>query len=449
VGKVLDILRNSDDKGKLLERVLERLLSDLGFDNVRRQQSGTQFGFDVMAVRRSQTDEREEVWKFECKNLSGPITVNDIAPKLIWYFGRNVMDRFVIVGTSELSNDLHYLLSNHTFSMPIVVWAGNHLERLILSSRGAMELLGLPAETNAVLREREFEPVRYLPQSVTFDVFHELDPPFRFDYFLQGDEVTKAYTQQEFRLGAVLTNNSNRPVDVHAFEVITLDFQHIETRVLRLAKMKGLYKPIELVFNPSTRVGGVSGILGPFAWRVESQNQEMIRLTLDEDSQPGLYRIMFRVSFTEGTELIKLHSPSFLLRVGDSTDDVLTLHVFRHYDSAAEYVLRLEESKWRLLKGRTSAGDSIVFLGPSSYEISKRIEDSTWIIREIAGVPLTDGRPGIEISYGQPSTILLNLGVPVEEDLYSLADAIGRVSGQDRWQSLLPKQMERRKTSKS
>src|SRR5437588_2493961 len=125
MGRILERLRESEDKGKLLEKVVERALQDLGFQNVRRQLSGSQFGFDIVALRKSERGEPGEVWKFECKNLKVPITVNDIAPKLIWNFGRSVIDRFVIVSTSEPNNDLHQLLGTHSFSMPIVLWAGD------------------------------------------------------------------------------------------------------------------------------------------------------------------------------------------------------------------------------------------------------------------------------------------------------------------------------------
>src|SRR5437660_3438376 len=92
MGPILERLRESEDKGKLLEKVVERALQDLGFQNVRRQLSGSQFGFDIVALRKSERGEPGEVWKFECKNLKVPITVNDIAPKLIWNFGRSVIE---------------------------------------------------------------------------------------------------------------------------------------------------------------------------------------------------------------------------------------------------------------------------------------------------------------------------------------------------------------------
>lgn len=444
MGLILERLRESEGKGKLLEKVIERALQDLGFQNVRRQLSGSQFGFDIVALRKSESREPGEVWKFECKNIKAPITVHDIAPKLIWNFGQSVIDRFVIVSTSEPNNDLHQLLSNHSFSMPIVLWVAEGLENIISVSAAAMQLLGLPYDAGSSSGEIKFEPIIYPPPTLTFDAFHELDPPFRFDYLYREQELMKAYTGDEFRLIATLTNNRNQNADCHALEVITSQFEPVVGRVLRLVKMKGLYKPVELRFSPSPVAGGYVNILGSQVWRIEAKAQELIRLMLRKDARPGFYRIIFRARCNTENKKIDLFSPSFLLRVRDPKEDVLTLHVFRHYDSAVRHVLNLDEATWRELKRRTSAGTSIVFLGPSLIEISRRVTDSTWIIREIPGTPSDDGR-GLSFSSGQPSQILLDLKVPVEEELYSVSHAIERMAGQAEWQTILPRQMERRR----
>src|SRR4051812_48575433 len=100
-GEILKKLQAPGNKGELLELVLVDLLEDLGFKSVRRQLSGSQYGFDVSAHTISRRDGRQEVWKFECKNLSRPVTVEDIAPKLLWHDGSVTIDRFVIVGVSQ------------------------------------------------------------------------------------------------------------------------------------------------------------------------------------------------------------------------------------------------------------------------------------------------------------------------------------------------------------
>src|SRR5258708_7048318 len=117
MGKILDRIQGAADKGRLLERVTVALFEDLGFA-VRRQQAGSQFGFDILATRNAAIDGRLEVWKIECKNLSDPVGVEDVAPKLVWQFGKSTLDRFVLVSTSEMSNELEHLLTDHPFPMP-------------------------------------------------------------------------------------------------------------------------------------------------------------------------------------------------------------------------------------------------------------------------------------------------------------------------------------------
>jgi hypothetical protein len=445
MGKVLELLQAGKSKGQLLEEVLARVLRDLGFHQVRRQMSGVQFGFDVSAVRMSESSAREEIWKFECKNLSGPVTVTQIAPKLIWNYTRSIIDRFVIVSVHDLSNDLDHLLSGHTFSMPITIWSGEKLERAVRSSPSAMELLGLPSEPEQRANLAELEAVQYPPQAILFDVFHELDPPFRFDYWFRGSEIIKAYTGSEFRLMAMITNNRERDLDIHSLDVITLEHEHISSRVLRLAKMKGLYDPIEIKFRPSTVAGGSSNILGSQVWRVKARNQEPIRLGFKENLEAGFYHIMFRARGKCGGETVDLYSPSFAVNVRDPREDVLVLHVMRHYDSAVPHVLNLDHASWSSLKAETASKSKMLFLGPSLVDIPRRVNDSTWLIREVAGTPSAGNDRSISIPFDQPSRILLDLGVSVEEELYSLTNAIERVFGVDSSRKLLPEQISRRK----
>jgi hypothetical protein len=445
MGKVLELLQASTAKGELLERVLERALWDLGFQQVRRQMSGVQFGFDISAMRISEANAREEIWKFECKNLKGPVTVTHIAPKLIWNYTRSIIDRFVIVTVNDISNDLDHLLSSHTFSMPITIWSGEKFERAVRSSSGAMELLGLPFEPEQRPNLADLEGVQYPPQTILFDVFHELDPPFRFDYWFRGSEITKAYTATGFRLIAIITNNSERDLDIHSLDVITLEIEHISSRVLRLTKMKGLYDPIEIGFRPSTVSGGSSNILGPQVWRIKARDQEPIRLSLQDDLEPGFYHIMFRARGKCGGETVDLYSPSFAVNVRDPREDVLVLHVMRHYDSAAQHVLNLDQASWNSLKAETASQSKMLFLGPSLVDIPRRINDPTWLIREVEGNSSAGNDRSISIPFDQPSKVLLDLGVSVEEELYSLTNAFQRVFGADSSRKLLPEQIARRK----
>src|SRR5260221_3513272 len=126
MGEILNRIQAAPDKGRLLERVTAALFEDLGFV-VRPQQAGSQFGFDILATRPSAMGRRLEVWKIECKNLSGPVGVDDVAPKLVWHLGKSTLDRFVLVSASEMTNELEHLLADHPFSMTVEVMAGGTL----------------------------------------------------------------------------------------------------------------------------------------------------------------------------------------------------------------------------------------------------------------------------------------------------------------------------------
>src|SRR2546425_3088889 len=84
-------LRSAPDGGALLERTTVAALIDLGAVEVRRQLSGTQFGLDIWA-RIPNYQGVTEIWKLECKNLNRPITLDDVAPKLIWHVASTTID---------------------------------------------------------------------------------------------------------------------------------------------------------------------------------------------------------------------------------------------------------------------------------------------------------------------------------------------------------------------
>jgi hypothetical protein len=249
MSEILDALgksQHSQHKGSILELVLVDVLNDLGFQEVRKQQSGSQYGFDVIAYKASPADGRREVWKFECKNLSKSITVEDIAPKLVWHFGQTTIDRFIIVGPSTISNDLHHLLEQQQFPMPISVWTYDVLEKFIQSSPRAMERLGLNYDPVSDSQKLTVDDIPSYDQKLAaLDVVHELNPPYSFDYIKLDGEVIKAFTEYELRLLVTVTNLSQMPFLIHSVEVITLDHRTVNGRVLRLTKMKGIYKPLE------------------------------------------------------------------------------------------------------------------------------------------------------------------------------------------------------------
>lgn len=444
--EILKALQSPENKGELLELVLVDVLKDLGFKSVRKQLSGSQYGFDVSAHRILRADGRQEVWKFECKNLNRPVTVEDIAPKLLWHDGSATIDRFVIVGVSQLSNDLDHLLRHHRLPMPISVWTEGDLADLIAASPRAMARLSLQHDPNQGLPP-DFERLNYYPAlPISLDVVHWHDPPHAFDYVRIGDEVLKAYTSAELRLVACVTNPTKAAFHVHSLRVTTQGYESLGGRVLRLVKPKGFIEPVKITFRPSQNVGSGVELLDDKVLTIGPNAVEHATLLLDRATAPGLYRVAFEISGRKDGETLTRLSPTFVFHVEESGLDLLTLHVVgRHYDSPANQVLRLPQHEWKRLKRETVAANRRVYLGPSGHEIVNQKTDRTWIIRAVRT------RPGsVEDSEAwspsEPPTVLLDLGTPVDEELYSTRAALSRVTGGDSWQDLLPRQLSRRRS---
>jgi hypothetical protein len=449
VEKILHELRLSPDKGGLLERVLVDLLQDLGFRGVRRQQAGSQFGYDVSAYRTSRRDARYEVWKFECKNLDGPIKVEDIAPKLIWYGGSVTIDRFVIVGTSPISNELDFMLQGHTFSMPVSVWTDVELARLIAWSPKAMKRLNLSQEVRSGEPKPEFEHLCSYPAApISLDIVHKHDPPHAFDYVKTDGGVVKAYNSTEFRLLVIVTNPTEKPFDAYALDAATLDYRAVNSRVLQLNKPKGFVEPVKISFSPSSHIEAGVNVFGEKVLNVRAAGSEYVELLLDSNVRPGLYHLMFTLRGRSGGNEVTRHSPVFVFHVQGPDADVLTLQVGgRHYDSPAEQVLNLPRTAWKMLKREVRSSNKDIYLGPSPHEVINRKPDRTWLIRGVKTRPAEEENT-VPFSMVEPSTVIMDLGTPVDEELYSTDDAFDRSFGTDKWQNLLPVQLNRRRAQK-
>jgi hypothetical protein len=442
--EILKALRAPANKGELLELVLVDVLEDLGFRSVRKQLSGSQYGFDVSAHRVSRTDGRQEVWKFECKNLNRPVTLEDIAPKLLWHDGSATIDRFVIVGVSQISNDLDYLLSHHRLPMPISVWTESDLANLIASSPRALARLRLRHDPDKSIQSN-YERLNHYPAlPISLDVVHWHDPPHAFDYLKVGDEVLKAYTSTELRLLACVTNPTKTAFHIHSLRVITQNHESVSSRVLRLVKPKGFIEPVKISFRPSQIVGSGVELLNDTVWTVGPDAIEHATLLLDHGIGPGIYQVAFEISGRIDGETVTRLSPTFVFHVDEPDCDMLILHVVgRHYDSPARQVLQLPRHEWGRLKRGAGSADRSLYLGPSNYEIINQKTDNTWVIRAVrtrlGSVEHTDDWSRVE-----SPTVLLDLGTPVDEELYSTRVALSRVMGEDGWQDLLPKQLNRR-----
>jgi len=288
IRQVMQRLRSSNQKGSILEEALKDLLVDLGFNAVHKQQSGSQYGFDLLAF--SPTSEgTPEIWKFECKNLSSPLSPNDVAPKLIWHLAPNTVDHFVIVSVTDPSNDLRHLLEDHHFSFPISIWSGEELARLLANSPRVCARLNLtsPKSKEPSSRMAVLPPPLLPSRRVFFDVFHGQDPPRQFAYLKLNDSVIKSYTADDCKLIAFVTNAEEENIQVVGLTCTTLSWNQTESRVVLQNKAKGLYEPSKLDVHPSTTPGGVVDILLGRAISVDKGRTELVRLEIIGDN-PGL-----------------------------------------------------------------------------------------------------------------------------------------------------------------
>lgn len=440
---IIERLRSAENKGPLLELVVQDALGDNGFENIRRQYSGSQYGFDVSAQRKSPLDGRSELWVFECKNLSTPITVSEIAPKLAWHQGKAKIDRFVVVGTTTISNDLDRLLQEHQYPIQIGVWTENTLEALIRSSVRAMERLGLAADASIQTFDLE-GPFYYPSHSVRLVVEHQLNPPFAFDYLSLNQSYVKAVNDFQLRLLATVSNPMRSDLRINSFCAVTLGYETVEGRIVRLMKQKGIFTPIKLSFIPSINVGGTSDILKGRVWTVNGGSSETVALVLSKRTLPGLYQIAFRLDGDLDGKPITRLSPALAVHVLQDGANVLRLYVLnRHYDSPALQLLDIDEPTWQRLKREAEDVTKMVFIGPTYREIMVNQIDENWIVRSCPVDIQRDGRG--RINPANSSSILLDLKSKVDEEIFSLDDVMTRVTGTDKWFELVKRTLEQQR----
>lgn len=445
---ILDRLQASNDKGRLFELVLQAGLKDQGFFNVQRQQSGTQFGFDLIAYRRH-PDGRPEVWKFECKNTRSAITIDDIAPKLIWHQGVTTIDVFVIASVSPLSNSLRHLLENHDLPMRIEVWSGPFLEQVVSRSRGACDQLGIPAEIAPGEAASDCRPEVFSPQQRCFlDVTHQMNPPPAFHYIAVGDAVTKAYSLSGFQLLLTVTNRAHVECLVSSLTLFTQSYSNQSARILVQEKPKGFFEPIEVSVTPTTHPGSEVDVLCGKMWKIAAHSVEVLRLTLARQTIPGTYWLRLKARARLGEKDASMSSVVLIVNVLGKKDDVLRLKVAgRHYDSPVSTILGVPQKEWKSLKRRASRANEFVFLGPTSTDVIRGAKDTEWVVRAL---PVKDAGPGRkEFSTDTVSRVVHSFGIPVEEELYSVGETIRRISGHDEMQDLLLRQIHRRGTLES
>jgi hypothetical protein len=335
------------------------------------------------------------------------------------------------------------------FSMPISVWTDVELARLIAWSRRAMERLNLTQEIQPGAPKPDFQGLCSYPATpISLDIIHRHDPPHAFDYVKTEGEVLKAYNSTEFRLLVIVTNPTEKAFDAYALNAITLDYQAVDFRVLRLIKAKGFVEPVKIPFCPLSQIGASVNVFGEKVLNVRARGSEHAELLLDSSVQPGLYQIMFMLQGrADGVEVTR-HSPVFVFHKSGPGIDLLTLRVWgRHYDSPVEQILNLPNAIWKKLKREVKSPNRDVYLGPAPQDTMHKKADRTWMIRGVRTEP-GDKENTVHFSMNEPSTVIMDLGTPIDEKLYSVDDAFNQNSGIDKWQNLLPVQLSRRRIQK-
>lgn len=424
MSEIFKSLNIADNKGALLELLIEDVFKDLNFTNVKRQKSGSQYGYDVIGYK------EKECWKAECKNLSNEAGLEDIAPKLIWHVDSLSIDRFLIVSVNGISNDLSHLLERRIFSFPIEIWYGEFLEKTINESPLALNRLGI--QKSELIERQNANPLIFPANDLKFEVYYSKGLPFSYDYFVLNSELIKAYSEIDFRLTAVLENNTNRTFVVQEIIVRTLKFENTSNlRILRQYKQKGNIEPIRLTFIPKQYAGGEVQLNERLLLEVKNNSNEFLELKLSQKCESGYYELIFEINCIEGGKSFSLYSPIFQLHKKSIRNDLAQLCVFgKYYDTPVLKILSSDAKTWQTIK--TEFLNTIKYLGPTSNNILHSDNlGKTWTINLLKAKKVKgDNGAEFQINQSRKSKLLIDLEIPIDEPVFTLEDAKRRTAQQ-------------------
>jgi len=161
---------------------------------------------------------------------------------------------------------------------------------------------------------------------VNFNVVYSKGLPFSYDYFKLGDKTIKAYSEDDFRLTATISNKTNKTILVQEIKVQTIRFEDTKgLRVLRQFKQKGLFKPLKLTFIPKQYLGGEVELNKGNLIEIEGYKDEHVVFKLSKKCLPGYYEILFEISCLEGNNSFSLYSPVFQVHKRGNKNDYVSL----------------------------------------------------------------------------------------------------------------------------
>jgi len=368
--------RRFGDLGADFEALTEMLLRELGFIQVQQQSSGSQYGRDFSAFR--DTNAGRESWFFECKNLERNVDVTMAAEKLIHHLHRNLA-AFVIIGPSQLSNDLRDLLAASPFSFEVLDWTGENFVKAILACPTTrrrwfpdvdVDVSDSDASTyRSQIFAGSFPPAR--PLEIRLEPRDR--PPYQKAFFLVGDELHEYDTDLNYQHALVLHNRGRGSIIVTSITVTTLSYRPLPQRLLVQMKMKGAYEPLTLVYRPSREPGDFVELLRGRMRQLQPGETEVHFTTLDGARLEGVYHLRVHASYLCAGQERREEVRDLRLCVCSSTLDPPSIERMRlwtwrgHYPGLARVVLaRPDEELARIV---ALMGDNkLVYLGPVPHQ---------------------------------------------------------------------------------
>lgn len=389
-----------DPKGETLELVTEDLLREMEFVNVRRQNAGTQFGRDISADLRDPTGAATQ-WYVESKNWEGRIGVADLGAKLIWHLAKlRLTGGFVVVGPSELSNELREILSAHPFPFRIYDWTGEAFARLVTlcaDTRGKwfpnVVVPGLTSDERKAWRDLLFScgtgGTGYAPEHplrVHVEVVHT--PPFQQAYALFADTLVRFDTDERFEHRLCWSNVGDSQVMVTAIRVRTLARLPLPARLLLLRKLKGEFDPLRLDYV-LPRSGESNEILNGRVRRLDPGESECHALRLIGYTEPGVHDVEIVIDyFVSGVQRTAVAAR---LRVcagasdPDAQTETLNLYVFRRYYERLAEALLQRPADWARIRS-AATDEAMIYLGPTQVDAMATAGDTRhvpWGVRRM------------------------------------------------------------------
>lgn len=400
------------NKGPDFEQLTEELIRGLGFVQVQQQNSGTQFGRDFSAFR--DTNRGRERWFFECKNLDDNITVALAAAKLIQHVDRRGLHAFVIVGPSQLSNELRELLDRNPFPFPVFDWTADAFVKAVLAV-DSVRLRWFPSITVTLTADERAAYARELLEQCLPPAAEPLEigieprnrPPYQMAYFLDDGKLLEYTTDFEYEHRVMLHNRGRSALLVTSLAITTVRRDPLPERLLVQMKMKGEFNPLHFAYSPAA-VGDSVELLAPKMRQLQPGETELHSMKL-VGSPPGIYHL--RVSVDYRYEGVASTTIAADLRVCVCAETVrsdssqhLRLHTWRgHYRAAALVVLSRPAVDWNLVAG-AAAEDRMLFLGPVPHAEVGRGADRS-VRTTVTIVPLVLDDEGAVLNLGEASQL--------------------------------------------